>query len=111
MIGASGEGIETERAEQQREHEGVARILVEMLLRAGQRRFRLAFDRCGHDLDMPPFARTCRGRQLPGPRCAGAGLRDLHVHLVDAGACNLRERKIGIVGDGAIEGVAGAVPG
>src|SRR6266436_7756735 len=32
VIGASGEGIETERAEQQREHEGVARILVEMLL-------------------------------------------------------------------------------
>ena len=57
MVGATREGIEAEGAEQQRQHQRVARIFVQMGLGAVDGNFRLALDHGGHDLDMTDFPR------------------------------------------------------
>src|ERR1700750_480723 len=64
MVGAPGECVQAERAEQETEAERLARKLVEMLFGAGQGHLRLSLDGCGQNLDVLAFAPACRDGQL-----------------------------------------------
>ncbi|HVD85721.1 MAG TPA: hypothetical protein VNC42_16045 [Bradyrhizobium sp.] len=60
---------------------------------------------------MLAFALACRGGQLSGVRGLGARLGDFHIHLMDASSRDVSEREGRIFGDGAVESLAGPVPG
>ena len=111
VVGAPGKGVEAERAEQQRQHQRVPRIFFQVLLGASQCDLRPSLDRGGGDLDMRALARAGALRKLPRLRGQGARLRPFHVHLVDAGARDVREREVRIFGDGGVKSFRCTVPG
>ena len=111
VIGAPGKGIEAERAEQQRQHQRVPRVFFQVLLCASQCDLRPSLDRGGGDLDMRALARAGALRKLPRLRGQGARLRPFHVHLVDTGTRDVREREVRIFGDGGVKVFRCTVPG
>ena len=111
MVRTARERVEAERAEQDRQHLGVARMFFEMRLGAGHGDFRLALDHGGHDLDMAFFARRRPGGQLTGLRRHGTCLAAFHVELMQPGATDMRQGKARIFRDRLVEGVLGTVPG
>ena len=111
MVGAARECVEAEGAEQQRQHQRIARIFVQMRLGAAGGEFRFAVDHRGHDLDMADFPRRRACDQFAGARGHGAGFLAFHVELMQAGARDMRQREAGIFRDRAVEGGLGAVPG
>ena len=111
VVGATGESIEAECAEQQRQHQRVAGIFVDMSLGGVDGDFRFAVDHRGHDLDVADLAGRGSCHQQPRVRGHGAGLPAVHVELVQAGAGDMRQREAGICRNRAVESVLGAVPG
>src|SRR5882757_1818804 len=103
VIGASGECIQAESTEQEREYKCIARIPIEVPLGAGQGYARFSLDGCGHDLDVLAFALAYRGRQLSGVRGLGARLGEFHIHLMDASSRDVSDREGSILRDGAVE--------
>jgi hypothetical protein len=111
MVGAAGEGIEAECPEQQRQHQRIAGIFLQMRLGAIGGNFRLAVDDSRYDLDMADFPRRRAGDEFAGARGHGAGFLAFHVELMQPGACDMGQREAGILCDRAVEGGLGAVPG
>jgi len=72
---------------------------------------RLAVDDRGHDLDMADFPPRRAGDEFAGTGGHGAGFLAFHVELMQAGACDMRQRETGIRRDRAVEGGFGAMPG
>ena len=111
VIGATGEGVETERAEQQGEDQCVARAFVQMLFGAGYGKPGLSFDGSGRDLDVAAFALACARRQLAGARRLGPGLGTLHIHLMNSRPRDIGQGEVRILCNGLVECIVGAMPG
>src|SRR5258708_34140610 len=83
---------------------------VEMRLGAIDGNFRLAVDDRGHHLDMADFPRCRAGHELSGMRRHRTGFLALHIELMQAGPCDMRQREARVLPPGAIEGGPGAGP-
>ncbi len=111
VVGTSGECVEAKGAEQEREYQCIAREFVEMLLGAGQGHPRFTLDGRGHDLDVLALAPAGSGSERAGLRRLGTRFGGFHVHLMQAGSRDVRQREGWIFSNGAVESLGSPVPG